>query len=263
MLYERGPTLTLWWLDAYLDLRADQRKHARAGLTDWFRWHRRNELPAYAALLDGLARDADGRLTAARVCAVNDSVRSHVGRGLEQAVPALATLASTLDATQRTHLARKYAEANEEKRDEELGGTAAERRADDTRRAVDLAQDLYGRLNREQKALIARWVANSPYDPRIRLAERSARQEETLAALARIGALQPPSDAAARAVLQALVAGFLHSPRADYRAYQARLVAYNCEFIAEVHNAMSDRQRAKAVKKLRAREADFRSLAGR
>ena len=261
LLYKRGPTLVYWWLDAYLDLDDAQQATARAALNDWFRWHRESQLAHYASALAALRRDAAGPLTAARVCAANEDIRQYFRAGLEHAVPAFATLAVSLDADQRRLLAERYRESNEELRDRQLEGTRAERHARTTDEAIDVARDLYGRLTREQKALIEQRVAASPYDPERGLAEREARQRDTLAALERIAALPAGGRTkAAITILEALGASFTASPRAAYRHYHAALTAYNCAFIADVHNGSSAGQRAKALRKLQGWEDDLRGL---
>ncbi|HMM77858.1 MAG TPA: DUF6279 family lipoprotein [Gammaproteobacteria bacterium] len=263
LLYERGPKVALWWLDDYLELDAAQRAATRTALAEWFRWHRATQLLPYADALAAWRRDAAGDLEASEICAMNDALREHFRAGLRHALPAAAGLAFSLDAKQRAHLALRFDESNEERREEELGGTPAAQRARHTDEAIDRAQSLYGRLDRAQRALIARRIAHSPYDAHVRLAERAARQRDTLDALARIAALPAAGrDAAALAILETLAESYLHSPRPAYRAYYAKLAAYNCAFIAEVHNGTNAKQRAKAQRKLRGWEEDFRSLAG-
>lgn len=264
LLYKRGPTVALWWLDDYLDLDDMQRATTRAALAEWFRWHRATQLLPYADAVAALRRDAQGKLDAEYVCAENDALRARFHAGLHQALPAFVELASSLTAAQRAHLARRFGEANEEWREEELAGTPAAQRARNADEAIERAEDLYGRLDRAQRKLVAHRIAQSPYDAQARFAERAARQRDTLDALARIAALPAPGrKAAALAILETLAAGYLHSPRPAYREYYARLAAYNCAFIAEVHNGTNAKQRAKAQRKLHGWEKDFRNLAAR
>lgn len=261
LLYKRGPTLVYWWLDSYLDLSPTQQATTRAALRDWFHWHRSTQLAHYAEALEALRKAGGGPLSAARICAANDDLRQHFRAGLAHALPAFATLAASFDAEQRHLLARRYEESNEELREEELAGTLAERRKRTAAEAIDVAKDLYGRLTREQKALITARIEASPYSPERWLAEREARQRDTLATLEQIAALPAAGrEQAAVELLQALGASFTASPRDGYRDYQATLTAYNCALIAEVHNGASARQRAKAQRKLQGFEDDLRGL---
>lgn len=262
LLYNRGPTLVHWWFDSYLDLNAAQQATLRADLRDWFRWHRATQLPSYADTLAALAREAPGTLAAARVCAINDEIRARLRVGVRHGLPALAKLAISLDADQRQLLAERYAESNAELREEALDGTPAARRQRNAKEAIGVAKDLYGRLDRRQKALIEARMDASPYAPERWLAERAARQRDTLATLEAIAALPAVGrEGAARELLAGLVARYGSSPRQEYRAYYAALADYNCAFIADVHNSMNAQQRAKAAVKLASWEADLRALA--
>ena len=66
--------------------------------------------------------------------------------------------------------------------------------------------------------------------------------------MVRTGPAQPgPADPASR--------------REAYRAYQQRLIAYNCSFAADIHNATTAAQRQQAVKKFKGWEDDLRLIA--
>ncbi len=51
------------------------------------------------------------------------------------------------------------------------------------------------------------------------------------------------------------------SPKDDYRAYQQRLIQFNCGFAAEVHNLATPEQRRAAAEQLKDWEDDARALA--
>ncbi len=261
IFYQRGPTLAYWWLDSYLELNPTQKVTMRASLRDWFRWHRATQLVRYAEVIAALRSTAHEALTADRICRVNTDIRNAFYDGLTQGLPAFATLSASLSSEQRALLARRYAEANAELREEALGGTLAEQRKRTAKEAIGAAQDLYGRLSREQKDLLTRRIDASPYSAARWLAEREARQRDTLAALQEIAALPHAGRAqAAAAMLTALSASFLESPRAADREYKAALTRYNCQLIAEVHAHTTPKQRARALRNLAGWEEDLRGL---
>ena len=264
LFYNRAPTLTYWRLDSYLDLEQAQEPGVRAAIKDWFAWHRTEELPRYADLLSSLRAEVMEPASAARICAINDELRAAFRRSIAHALPSLPSLASTLSARQRAHLARRYAQANAELRETYLEGTPEERRTRTTERALDAARDFYGRLDQAQRQLITDGIAASPYDPSQWLAEREARQQHTLAILARIAATDTArrGEVAATAVAQ-FAASLANSPRAPYRDYLARLTRYNCELIARVHATTTPAQRARAARELQGWEDDLRAIAPR
>lgn len=264
VVYNRAPLLTWWWLDSWLELDRAQGARLREAIRAWFDWHRAQEVPRYAALLAGLRGEIASPTSAGRICAVNDEIRGDFRRALERALPPLAELAQGLDARQRARLARRYAETNAELREEFLAGTPAERRQRAVERAEDAARELYGRLDDTQRRLIAEGIAASPYDPAAWLAEREARQRDTLAFLERIATLPAGQrGAAAAGAIGELAATFIDSPRAAYRAYLAALTRYNCDFIARVHASTSDAQRARAARRLADWERDLAAIAKR
>ena len=119
---------------------------------------------------------------------------------------------------------------------------------------------VYGRLNDAQKARIAQLTDESPFDPQGWYGERQQRQRDALQALQKLSTEHANTEQAKR-VVKALYDETFHSPRPAYRAYQERLIQYNCEFAAQVHNLATPEQRAHAVKRFKGWEEDFRALA--
>jgi hypothetical protein len=264
LFYNRGPTLAYWRLDSYLDLDKAQVPGVRAAIKDWFAWHRTEELPRYADLLSSLRAEVMEPVSSARICAINDELRAAFNRSFTRALPSLPPLAATLSARQRTHLARRYARANAELRETYLEGTPEERRTRTTERALDAARDFYGRLDQTQRQLITDGIAASPYDPSQWLAEREARQQQTLAMLARIAATDTARrGAVATKAFERFAASLASSPRQSYRDYLASITRYNCEFIARVHATTTSAQRARAARELQGWADDLRAIAPR
>ena len=264
LFYNRAPTLAYWQLDSYLDVEKAQKPALQSAIKDWFAWHRAEELPRYVALLSSLRTDVTGPASAARICAINDELRAAFRRALAQALPSLPTLAVTLTGRQRAHLARRYARANAELRETFLDGTPAERRERTTGRALDAARDFYGRLDDAQERLITDGIAASPYDPSIWIAEREARQHDTLEILERIAAIRPERRGeVAKKAFAEFAASLATSPRRPYRDYLARLTGYNCDLIARVHATTTPEQRAHAARELQGWEEDLRAIARR
>ena len=50
--YQQLPTLSYWWLDNTVSFSGNQTPAAKEAIDQLFQWHRREELPGYAALLD-------------------------------------------------------------------------------------------------------------------------------------------------------------------------------------------------------------------
>lgn len=260
LTYGQGPLLAYWWMDGYLDFSAEQSPRVKASLEDWFGWHRAEQLPRYAALLGELQTLAGRDVTPREVCGVYDDLQQRLLVDYDQAVPAMAAVLRGLTPAQLDHLARRYADKNDEVRRDYLQSDPDKRRSASLRRVVDRAEMVYGSVNDAQRALLAAALETSPFDPAAWLAERRARQQHVLDSLRALIA-RNAAPAEFEAALRAYAAHALQSPRAPYRAYRERLEADNCGWIARLHNSMGAAQRQSAVERLQGWADDLQALA--
>jgi len=266
LAYDQAPNLVYWWIDGYVDVSGEQTPWLRDAIDGWFAWHRRSQLPEYAALLARAQREVLEPTTAARMCAWSAEIERRVDLALEAAVAPAAELTLTLTPEQLQHVERRMGKDNEEARADFLQADAAERQAASLKRTLGRFEMLYGRLDAAQRERLATMLAASTFDPERWLAERRARQRETLQALAMVStaarnggdrdALLRQAEAAVRMVVERS----MRSPRPEYRAYQQRLKHDNCLLAANMHNAMTPAQRQAARAKLKGWEDDVRSL---
>jgi hypothetical protein len=258
--YDQGSPIAFRWLDGYVDFDDAQSLRVRGALDEWFAWHRRTQLPAYADLLLRGEAEVLVNTTPERVCAWADEIRRRVDLAFEHARPALLDLLPTLTAKQIANVEKKYAERNETFRDDFLQRDPATRREASVEREVERAEKLYGALDDAQRGRLAQGVADSPFDAELAYAERLRRQQDALAMLRRVvrpGATRADADAEMRAYVQRLD----RSPDEGFRRYAAKLSDYNCALAASLHNRTSAAQRSIAVKRLQAYERDLRDLA--
>lgn len=259
LAYNQADTLLYWRLDSYFEFTPTQTPRVRQAIDRWFEWNRRREVPGYAALLDTAADEVLADTTPARVCKWFDDISARLDRAVEQALPDAAVFAASADAAQLDHLEQRQAEVADEWRDEFLQPEPAERRAAAVKRARERAEQLYGRLDANQRERLERGVAASPFDAERWLVERQRRQRDLAQALRELqrGAT-PREDGAQR--LRAVWQRVNRSPDAAYRRYLDELVPYNCALSAEVHNSTTPAQRQAAQRQLRAWQADLVEL---
>jgi hypothetical protein len=258
--YGTAPDLAYWWIDSYVDFNDMQTPRARDALAQWFAWHRRTQLPDYAAQLARAQTEVLGDTSAARACEWQAELTKRAYTAFDRAAPAVAELALTITPPQLLHIERRYAKANDEFRDEYLQADKSKRAAANLKRTVERAESLYGTLDDAQRARIAAALARSPFDPELWLAERRQRQQDALQMLTRLtreGASRDQAQAALRAYVERLE----RSPREPYRRYAERLGEFNCALAANLHNGTSPAQRRTAAEKLAGWEGDLRSLA--
>ena len=258
--YGTAPEIVYWWLDGYVDFDHAQSLKARDAVARWFAWHRRTQLPDYAALLARARTEVLADTTAARVCEWQADILARARTALDQAVPDTADLVLTVTPQQIRHIEHHYAKKNDEFRDDYVQPDLRKRAQKALERTIDRAEMLYGPLDDAQRARIAQALTRSPFDPERWLAERQQRQQEALQMLRRLSA-EGASPDQAQAALRVYVEHLLRSPREAYRRYAARLDDFNCAFAAELHNSTSAAQRRTAAGKLAGWEGDLRALA--
>ena len=265
LAYDQAPSLVYWWIDGYVDVSAEQAPRVREAIDRWFAWHRRAELPEYAALLARAQREVSEPMTPAAMCAWATEAERRIDGALEEAVPAAAELLLGLTPEQVQNIERRMAKANRELRADYLQADAAERQRALLDRAVARFETLYGRLEANQRKRLAALLAGSTFDPERWIAERELRQRDILRALATVSVAARGADRAvaaqqAQAAARTLTERSTRSPRPGYRAYQQRLVQDNCALAATMHNAMTPAQRQAARAKLKGWEDDMRAL---
>ncbi|MFN9194213.1 MAG: DUF6279 family lipoprotein [Pseudomonadota bacterium] len=257
--YGNGPQLAWWWLDGYLDVTSAHAPAVKSAIARWFDWHRASELPKTVAFLGGVAAQMTEPTTPAQVCRLGEQVRALADPALDRALLLGAEVLPGLGEAQLRHLEQRYAKNLEELRSEFAQADPTERRRAAEKRATERFERVYGRLNEAQQRLVAEGLAASPFDPELWLAERRARQRDTVATLRRLLAERADADART-AALRMLAERGTASPDPAYRARQQRLVEHNCALTARVHNAATPAQRARARDTLRGWADDLRSL---
>ncbi len=260
LAYGNAPTLSYWWLDGYLDFNDKQAPQVRDALRQWFRWHRSTQLSTYAALLSRARAQVVEPVTPGQACRWFDETNGLFEASFEHALPPLAELLQTLTPQQLQHLARKYDKINAELADDYLQDTAEARLKAAMKRSLDRIEMMYGKLDATQRARLSVLMTQSPFDAALWLAERKQRQQDVLQTLRHLSSERPGSGDA-QSALRVLVQNAKRSPNEAYRAYQQRLVQYNCGVAAQVHNLTTPEQRQAAAKKLKGWEDDLRALA--
>jgi hypothetical protein len=257
--YNNGQQLSWWWLDGYVDFSSEQAPQAKAAIDRWFDWHRPTQLPEYAAVLASAQTQLLEPTTAAAACRWQTVVRDKLEPAIDRALLHLADLLPGLREAQWKHIEQRYAKSLDEMRGDYLQPDLAKRRQASIKRATDRAEQIYGSLEEPQRRVIAAGVAASPFDPQLWMLERKARQRDNLDTLRRLANERADTDQRV-AALRALAERIERSPDPAYRAYQQRLMEFNCALAAQLHNSTSPAQRQKAKDKFKGWEEDLRAL---
>ena len=259
--YAQAPHLAYWWLDGYYDFSDAQQQKARDVIASFFAWHRKTQLPDYAQLLDRAQTEVLRDTTPARMCQWNDEILVRLNTAADRAMPDLAELVLALSPQQLAHVQQRMDKQNKEFATDYLQPSRAERLEASMKRVVDRVEMVYGSVDDAQRRLIEAGLSASPFDPEAWGSEQRERQRETMRTMREL--IEAKADAPrAQAAMRALADQTQRSPRPAYRAYQLKLVAYNCDLAAQIHNAMNATQRQAAVKRFKGWAEDARALAG-
>jgi hypothetical protein len=258
--YKQGDHVAYWWLDGYVDIHKGQAPQVREAIAQWFRWHRSEELPQYALLLQKAEQQAREPITGDAVCALVAEARTRGRVALDHALPSITAFVRTMTPDQVQHMELKFQKLNEKFRKENLPANPQERREAAYKRLRDRAEMMYGSLGSAQRDWLLKSVAMSPYDPERWNAERLARQQDIVNTVRMVIASPPIPQPQAQVLVAGLAERLQQSPRAEYRQYVQQLTDYNCKLVAQLHNGATPAQRLHARNKLKGWEDDVRSV---
>ena len=259
--YNTAPTLAYWWLDTYFDFDGEQSLRLRADLQAVQDWHRKDELPLLMETLKELQGMAPKAVTPAQVCAIVSSLQTRAQVTLDRFVPAIATIAPSLQPGQIDQVAGELAKRDKKWRGDWLEGTPAERSDRRVKQIVDRTESLYGTLEPAQIAIVKAQVQTSSFDGPRNHREMQRRHKDALQVLNNLRTSKV-SPAQAVTDIRGLLARTLKAPDPAYRQYIDRLTQESCVATAAVHNSSSSSQRAHLLQTLQDYEADARALAG-
>ena len=260
LAYNNLPEIGYWWLDGYVDFEDAQAPRVREELQQLLAWHRRNELPKLAALLQQAQALAPGEITPAQACQLLDALRVRLLAVAERGAPAGAELARSLNEAQLRQIERKYQKTNATYAEDWLERSPAQQREKRYDQFLDRSEDFYGRLDAGQRELLRQQVDRSAFDPRAVDADHQRRQQDLLALLRRIQAQQlPPRET--QALIQAYVRQVAEPAPGPAAARQSAMMQEACDTMAVLHNRTTAAQREKAARRLQAYADDLRQLA--
>lgn len=257
--YNNIDEVGFWWLNGYVDLDRSQAQRVRQDIATLHDWHRRRELPRIEAFLHEVEKLAPGDVSPAQACALAPQPREFLRTLLDQAEPSLVTLALSLGPDQLRHLEEKYRRNNAKFRKEWVQITPAQRQDKRYDTALERSERVYGRLGAAQRTALRQQTQETVFNPERTLAERQARQEQTLQLLRSLLEQRGTLAQAREQVRATLLRMLPDSPPAG--SYQEVLVQENCRLLSALHNSTTTAQRDIAVQRLRGWQRDLRELA--
>ena len=255
--YNNAPELMYWWLDGFVDFDKAQSQRVRADLAALARWHRKEELPKVADLLQSAQTLASQpQVSAEQICSLYERGASRMETWVQRALPTAAAIAPGLQQSQLKSMAVAYDKNNRKWRDEWLS-TDADGVAKRSVKIRERLEDFYGPLSPAQLRPLQARLERAAQDEPLHYREIVRRQQLLLQTLAQ---LRQTDTTHAQAVLAELAQGYFHSSDAAYRASREASVSQTCEAMAELHRSTTAQQRNAMVAALQGYARDVQSL---
>lgn len=203
MMYNNMDRFARWGMSDYVDMTPPQREYFDAAVADLLYWHRTEQLPEYADLLESLNVTFGDGTTADEVRGVGEHMFVWYGEIEQRIVPIGVEIMLSLSDEQVAELPEKLKRDNEELAEDEADLTPEESRERWQKEFADGFARFAGRLNKEQKDYLA--LQSVHYIPQYQLwADYRRRWHSDVLALIRDGREDPDEfDAAFRALLAA------------------------------------------------------------
>jgi hypothetical protein len=244
-----------WELEDYVKFNRDQRSLVKDEITQLVDWHRSDELPKYADQLEKLADGLQNGLTIKQLDQTYNALSDGWQRIVIETLPAAADILSDLTDQQISDFFEILIEEEEDDANDIKRDTQEQLAIEREEYVSEKITDLVGKLNDEQKALIAQWalkiepIAQLSLDHAIQwrskmqatMAERQNKQrlEETLLVL-----FANPDQ--------------LWSD--EYRGVIEKNQHLVMTLLFDINQTLTDKQRRKLIRKLNSFVEDLRDL---
>jgi len=160
LAYDHLPRLLRWEAGDYVDFTAQQDRDFDVEIHKVWSWHRRTQLPLYAADFRGLAAEVRaGPLSEAQVRAFSDRVNQRWLDLAEAALPGYVKLHAELDDGQVAEMIRRIRKDVEQRARRRLKRSEAQRRDKLAEEMDDSLKHWIGRPNAQQRDMVRQWAA--------------------------------------------------------------------------------------------------------
>jgi hypothetical protein len=256
LLYNQLDWLIPWYLSDYVEMTSTQREFFSQRLDAHLQWHKRDQLPAYAQLLNDLALDLEQGLTETQIDAYQTRFERITRAMIERVAPDLIELMARSTDEQVEDLFLQLSRDNQDYREDYLEADETrvrERRADEVIRNVERWT---GKLSRSQRQMVTRWSQEYPLMTRDFYEARLDWQLNLRQALA-IRQDRPQFQQRVMPLLDG--SGYRTTPEFDARLKHNRVLL--TALYQEINASLSQSQRQRAIQTMRDYARDFAELA--
>ena len=247
-----------WELRDYVKFNRDQRFRVKDEISQLIDWHRSEELPRYADQLEKLSKELKSGITVGQLEEFSNNLRDSWQRIVIKTLPAAVDIISNLTDEQVNDFLKMLIEKEgDDAKKIEKGThvrTVKKREAYVSKKIVDVI----GKLNEDQKSLIAQWALSMKPTQELSLAQAIQWRTRMQTVLAERHNEQQMEDN-----LMVLFANPEQLRSASYRRVIEKNKRLIMQLLFDLNRTLTNQQRSKLIKKLQSYINDFRDLSGR
>ena len=247
-----------WELKDYVKFTRDQRLLVKDEISQLIDWHRSEELPQYADQLEKLSKELKSGITVGQLEEFSNNLRDSWQRIVIKTLPAAVDIISNLTDEQVNDFLKMLIEKEgDDAKKIEKGThvrTVKKREAYVSKKIVDVI----GKLNEDQKSLIAQWALSMKPTNELSLAQAIQWRTRMQTVLAERHNEQQMEDN-----LMVLFANPEQLRSASYRRVIEKNKRLIMQLLFDLNRTLTKQQRSKLVKKLQSYINDFRDLSDR
>ena len=247
-----------WELKDYVKFTRDQRLLVKDEISQLIDWHRSEELPQYADQLEKLSKELKSGITVEQLEEPYNNLRDSWQRIVIKTLPAAVDIISNLNDEQVNDFFEMLIEKEGDDAKKIEKGTNArtlkKREAYVSKKIVDVI----GKLNEDQKSLIAQWALSMKPTKELSLAQAIQWRTRMQTVLAERHNKQQLENN-----LMVLFANPDQLRSASYRRVIEKNKRLIMQLLFDLNQTLTNQQRSKLVKKLKSYINDFRDLSDR
>ncbi len=261
LVYDQAPRYLQWRTNVAHHFTEEQQELVRSNIRRWFEWHRREQMPQVARLLQQAALDVRGPITPELACERRDAYLAMSKQAFAAAAPLAAAVMVHLGPPQVGRVQAFFEDLNEDQREKYI--------ADDPREQAGLAVDfieewaglVYGDFSDAQREHLVRRVMELPFSARTVLQELQRFQGRYVQLLRDTQAQKLSTEQVSQRLLAMLLDGV--DPQEPVRkAQMQRWVKAGCAFAADLQAQTTPTQRERAERTLTGWREDVQEIAG-
>ena len=247
-----------WELKDYVKFTRDQRLLVKDEISQLIDWHRSEELPQYADQLEKLSKELKSGITVGQLEEFSNNLRDSWQRIVIKTLPAAVDIISNLTDEQVNDFLKMLIEKEgDDAKKIEKGThvrTVKKREAYVSKKIVDVI----GKLNEDQKSLIAQWALSMKPTKELSLAQAIQWRTRMQTVLA-----ERHNEQQLENNLMVLFANPDQLRSASYRRVIEKNKRLIMQLLFDLNQTLTNQQRSKLVKKLQSYINDFRDLSDR